>query len=144
MVLERHLRGGGIPARSEGPPGALDRLAGVEFMSYFSDVHSVKAPSQASLSSIVALAVAVSGCSASSGSVGSADSGGAAGFGAGGTGPGGGLPGGDPGSGGSVLVIGSTGGSSTGIDGGECGSVSIDTSVEEVVTPGNVLIIFDQ
>jgi hypothetical protein len=28
--------------------------------------------------------------------------------------------------------------------GGDCGSVTIDTSVEEVVTPGNVLVIFDQ
>lgn len=56
---------------------------------------------------------------------------------------------------GNEVVFGSTGGDSTlggfagssgapGVDGGNCGSVSINSSVEEVVVPGNVLIVFDQ
>lgn len=60
----------------------------------------------------------------------------------------GGVPGAggsiDPGSTGGLLIITPGAGGGPSIDGGACGSVSIDTSVEQVVTPGNVLIVFDQ
>lgn len=97
-------------------------------------------------------------CSAGSGDStfgGGGANGGASGMGANGGGgdvsgggAGGVLLGGQGRSGGDSLFggLGATGSGATGgTDGGTgCGSVSIDTSVEEVVVPGNVLIVFDQ
>src|SRR5262245_1837823 len=87
----------------------------------------------------IACALLVAGCSASSGNAEQGEGPPAGGF--GGSGASGSSAGGS--AGGFVINVPQNRGGPA-FDGGECGSVSINTSVEEVVTPGNVLIIFDQ
>jgi hypothetical protein len=87
------------------------------------------------------------GCSASSGSAElgiGAPVGGYGGAGVSGYSGSAGVAPGVGGSGGGFVINVPQNGGSPSVDGGECGSVSINTSVEEIVTPGNVLIIFDQ
>jgi hypothetical protein len=85
------------------------------------------------------------GCSASSGTDEAGGPFASAGYtGVSGAGGAGGANPANGGAGGGLVINVPHGGGGPSIDGGACGSVSINTSVEEVVTPGNVLIIFDQ
>ncbi len=94
--------------------------------------------------SVLAL-VLLGACSPASGQIGPH------GAGSGGSSSGGGAGGGGSGDltgAGGLLAIGTIGAAAApndgGLDGANCGSVSIDTSVETVTVPGNVLIVFDQ
>jgi hypothetical protein len=91
------------------------------------------------------VATLATACSASSGSAELGSGATLGGYGgAGASGATGGVDPGVGGTGGGFIITVPQSGGGPGIDGGACGSVSINTSVEEVVTPGNVLIIFDQ
>jgi hypothetical protein len=91
---------------------------------------------------------ALAACCASGGTPGaSSGSGGAGNPSGGGGGSSQGGTGANPGAGGTFIP--STGGASTGggvgLDGGElCGSEAVNAEIEEIITPGDVLIVYDQ